>query len=664
MLHFMGYGEQNVTPVTSCPIEDVIGLTMSHLRQSAQHTAGMAATTVTALFPLLTQGTSQDQDMPILDSIHLYPIKSTAGMPLTRALVTEEGLQGDRRYMVVKPDGTFITARTHPQLQQVVATPIEGGLQLRYPGFEPLTLREQDFSRSPRTTGVWRDSFTALHTDISADLWLSKVAGEPVALLWLGEQSDRFREKTGTRVSFADGYPLLLISQSSLDDLNLRSDALHQMSQFRTNLVTTGTRPFEEDSWVRIRIGEVEFSVAKPCSRCIMTTVEAGTDRFNALKEPLSTLTRYRRGEDGDVYFGQNLVALNEGWIEAGSEIEVLETARAVVYPNAAPKKRELVCVAREPLARDLETFWFEAADGEPLPDYLPGQHLPISLDIKGERLQRRYTLSSTPELPERYSISVKRLGEGRISPWLHHQLRVGDTLLAAAPAGEFHLGTERSLLLISAGSGVTPMLSIARTLHLRHELGDVHFMHLCRSEADIPAAAELHALSRAGMQLTLILSQPDAHWQGLKGRLCDDHLAQVKGLTGREVFICGPHGFMADAAARLCALGVAADRIRQESFGGAILSVARPHQAVQLRIGEEAFAGNNQGTILDQAHKQGVELPWSCRAGICGSCKQTLVSGEVDHPDAPAITAAERAEGKILTCCAVPLTDLVIGPR
>ncbi|WP_219615391.1 MOSC N-terminal beta barrel domain-containing protein, partial [Aeromonas salmonicida] len=598
--------------------------------------------------------------MPTLDSIHLYPIKSTAGMPLTRALVTEEGLQGDRRYMVVKPDGTFITARTHPQLQQVVATPIEGGLQLRYPGFEPLTLREQDFSRTPRTTGVWRDSFTALHTDISADLWLSKVAGEPVALLWLGEQSDRFREKTGTRVSFADGYPLLLISQSSLDDLNLRSDALHQMSQFRTNLVATGTRPFEEDSWVRIRIGEVEFSVAKPCSRCIMTTVEAGTDRFNALKEPLATLTRYRRGEDGDVYFGQNLVALNEGWIEAGSEIEVLETARAVVYPNAAPKKRELVCVAREPLARDLETFWFEAADGEPLPDYLPGQHLPISLDIKGERLQRRYTLSSSPDLPERYSISVKRLGEGRISPWLHHQLRVGDTLLAATPAGEFHLGTERSLLLLSAGSGVTPMLSIARTLALRGELEDVHFMHLCRSEADIPAAAELHALSQAGMQLTLILSQPDTHWQGLKGRLCDDHLAQVKGLIGREVFICGPHGFMADAAARLSALGVAADRIRQESFGGAILSVARPHQAVQLRIGEEAFAGNNQGTILDQAHKQGVELPWSCRAGICGSCKQTLVSGEVDHPDAPAITAAERAEGKILTCCAVPLTDLV----
>ncbi|WP_421225798.1 MOSC N-terminal beta barrel domain-containing protein [Aeromonas enteropelogenes] len=602
--------------------------------------------------------------MPTLDSIHLYPVKSTAGMALTRARVTEEGLLGDRRYMVVKPDGTFITARTHPQLQQVQATPIDGVLLLRYPGFEPLTLLEAEFSLTPQATGVWKDNFNALHTHARADAWLSRVANEPVRLLWLGEASNRFREKTGTRVSFADGYPLLLISQGSLEDLNLRSDALHQMSQFRTNLVASGTRPFEEDCWKRIRIGEVEFLVAKPCSRCIMTTVEPGTDRFNVLKEPLATLTRYRRGEDGEVYFGQNLVALNEGWIEAGSEIEVLETARAPVYPNAAPKKRELVCVAREPLARDLETFWFEAADGEPLPDYLPGQHLPISLDIKNERIQRRYTLSASPDQPERYSISVKKVADGRISHWLHQQLQVGDRLLASDPAGEFHLGAGRFLLLLSAGSGVTPMLSIARTLGLRGELGDVHFMHLCRSEADIPAAHELHAMARQGMSLTLILSQPDEHWQGLKGRLADEHLKQVKELTGREVFVCGPHGFMADATARLQELGVPAERIKQESFGGAILSVARPHQAVQLRIGERAFAGNNQGTVLDQAHKQGVELPWSCRAGICGSCKQTLLEGEVEHPDAPAITAAERAEGKILTCCAVPLTDLVIGPR
>lgn len=598
--------------------------------------------------------------MPRLDSIHLYPIKSTAGMTLNRARVGEEGLDGDRRYMVVKPDGTFITARTHPQLQQVVASPVEGGLQLRYPGQELLTLLEQDFLLTPQATGVWGDSFTALRTHELADHWLSRVAGEPVRLLWLGEQSARFRDKTGTRVSFADGYPLLLIGQASLEDLNLRSDALHQMSQFRTNLVASGLRPFEEDGWRRIRIGEVEFLIAKPCSRCIMTTVESGSSRFNALKEPLATLTRYRRGEDGEVYFGQNLVALNEGWIAAGSEIEVLERVRPQVYGNGAPKKRALICVARTPLARDLETFWFEAEDGEPLPDYQAGQHLPLFVDIKGERVQRHYTLCSSPDAPGRYAIGVKRQADGRLSQWLHRHLKVGDRVLAKDPAGDFQLGAERKLLLLSAGSGITPMLAIARTLALRGELGEVHFMHQCRSEADIPVPEELHALARQGMQLSLILSQADGHWQGLQGRLGAEHLALVQHLCERDVFLCGPQGFMSRAITLLQGAGV--KRIHQESFGGAPLISARPHQGVTLQIAGKRFAGNNQGSILDQASKQGLDLPWSCRAGICGSCKQTLVAGEVEQASAPALTEAERAQGKILTCCAIPLTDIEIA--
>jgi uncharacterized protein len=598
--------------------------------------------------------------MPRLDSIHLYPIKSTAGMTLNRARVGEEGLDGDRRYMVVKPDGTFITARTHPQLQQVVASPVEGGLQLRYPGQELLTLLEQDFLLTPQATGVWGDNFTALRTHELADHWLSRVAGEPVRLLWLGEQSARFRDKTGTRVSFADGYPLLLIGQASLEDLNLRSDALHQMSQFRTNLVASGLRPFEEDGWRRIRIGEVEFLIAKPCSRCIMTTVESGSSRFNALKEPLATLTRYRRGEDGEVYFGQNLVALNEGWIAAGSEIEVLERVRPQVYGNGAPKKRALICVARTPLARDLETFWFEAEDGEPLPDYQAGQHLPLFVDIKGERVQRRYTLCSSPDAPGRYAIGVKRQADGRLSQWLHRHLKVGDRVLAKDPAGDFQLAVERKLLLLSAGSGITPMLAIARTLALRGELGEVHFMHQCRSEADIPIPEELHALARQGMQLSLILSQADGHWQGLQGRLGAEHLALVQHLCERDVFLCGPQGFMSRAITLLQGAGV--KRIHQESFGGAPLISARPHQEVTLQIAGKRFAGNNQGSILDQASKQGLDLPWSCRAGICGSCKQTLVAGEVEQASAPALTEAERAQGKILTCCAIPLTDIEIA--
>lgn len=601
--------------------------------------------------------------MTTLASIHLYPVKSCAALSPAEALVTEEGLAGDRRYMVIKPDGTFVTARTHPRLQQIVAHYDAGALQLAYAGLPALQLDESDFDCAPLDTQVWKDSFPALTTTAAADAWISQVLGEPVRLLWLGEQSPRYREKTGTRVSFADGYPLLIISQASLEDLNLRSDALHTMSQFRPNLVVTGTTAFAEDGWKRIRIGEVEFLVAKPCSRCIMTTVEPGTERFNALKEPLATFTRYRRGEDGEVYFGQNLIALNEGTIRAGDPIEVLERQRPQVYPNAAPARRRLRCVEREPLARDMETFWLEADDDLPLPDYLPGQHLPIAIDVNGQRILRRYTLSSSPSRPERLAISVKRIEGGLLSHWLHQHLEPGKTLLAHTPSGGFHLGGKRKLLLLSAGSGVTPMLSMARYLEDQGALEQVLFLHLCRSEADIPAREELLALRLGGMQLQLVLSRPDAHWNGLSGHLTRDMLADITDLTERDVYLCGPSGFMQLALAWLRELGVPAGQLHHESFGGGIIAVARAHRAVQIRIGEREFAGNNQGTLLDQAAKQGIDLPWSCRAGICGSCRCRLSKGDVDHPAAPALDDAARARGEILACCAVPLGDVEIEP-
>ncbi|WP_368165969.1 MOSC N-terminal beta barrel domain-containing protein [Aeromonas sp. R9-1] len=598
-----------------------------------------------------------------LSALHLYPVKSCAPLSPNQARVTAEGLAGDRRYMVVRPDGSFITARTHPRLQLIRAHLCEGGLRLEYGQEPPLCVHEAEFDRIPFATRVWSDDFTALTTTAGADAWLSRVLGEPARLLWLGVTSNRYREKIGTRVSFADGYPLLLISQASLEDLNLRSDALHTMSQFRTNLVVSGTLPFAEDGWERIRIGEVEFALAKPCSRCIMTTVEPGSERFNGLKEPLATLSRYRKGEDGEVYFGQNLIPLNEGVIEVGAPIEVLEYRRPAHYPNAAPARRRLRCVARESLARDLETFWLEADDALPLPDYLPGQHLPIALDIEGQRILRRYTLSSSPSRPERLAISVKRIEEGHASPWLHKELQVGQTLLAHAPEGQFQLGGRRKLLLLSAGSGVTPMLSMARFLVDRGELGGVHFLHQCRSEADIPAREELLALRQAGLHLTLLLSQPDPHWQGLKGHLTRDHLAAIPHLSERDVYLCGPNGFMQLAMGWLGELGVPAERLHHESFGGTVLAVARPHKSVRIRVGERVFLGNNQGSLLDQAGKQGIEIPWSCRAGLCGSCRCTLLEGEVEHPAAPALDEAARARGEILACCAVPLSDIVAQP-
>ncbi|GHA96043.1 MOSC domain-containing protein [Modicisalibacter luteus] len=274
--------------------------------------------------------------MPALSGLYRYPIKSTAGQALDSMTVKEEGLEGDRRYMLAKPDGTFLTARTHPRLQRVVATPVSGGLDVSHPELGETRVREAEFEGRPFATQVWDDPFDALTTTAALDDWFSRAAGEAVRLLWIGRRSPRYRTTIERRVGFADGYPLMLISQASLDDLNQRMGIPQRMAQFRPNLVVAGTQPYAEDSWKRIRIGEVEFLVDAPCSRCAMVTVDPSTGQFQARGEPLRTLANYRRGPGGKVYFGQNLIALNEGLITLGNEVDVLEFASsAMTCPGA-----------------------------------------------------------------------------------------------------------------------------------------------------------------------------------------------------------------------------------------------------------------------------------------------------------------------------------------
>ncbi|GGY04672.1 hypothetical protein GCM10007160_35410 [Litchfieldella qijiaojingensis] len=263
-------------------------------------------------------------DTPTLSGLYRYPIKSTAGEPVQQALVGEEGLLGDRRFMVAKPDGTFITARSHPQLQRVATTLHDNGLVLHHPELPDLPLEQESFEVAPFTTQVWGDSFAGLTTTGRADEWMGQVVGEPAKLLWLGERSPRYRQAIGKRVSFADGYPLMLIGQASLDDLNTRLSTTHRMAQFRPNLVVSGSLPYAEDDWRLLRIGEVELAVDKPCSRCAMVTVDPSTGGFIPEREPLRTLARYRQGVDGKVYFGQNLIVIKGGTLEVGSPVELI----------------------------------------------------------------------------------------------------------------------------------------------------------------------------------------------------------------------------------------------------------------------------------------------------------------------------------------------------
>ncbi|GLS84475.1 YcbX family protein [Paraferrimonas haliotis] len=271
-----------------------------------------------------------------LSQICCYPVKSAKGHSLDQGYISAEGLHFDRRFMVAKANGDMVTARTHPQLV-LINVAFDGYLlKLGYPNHGDIKYTLQSKPMTPHPATVWGDNFSAYHVSESIDQWLSVIANEPVKLLYCGEQSNRHGAEINQSLSMADGYPLLLISQGSLDELNRRSPDTHSMDQFRPNLVVDCSEPFIEDSWDIIEIGSVRFKVAKPCSRCNFTTVNPNTGRYHPQQQPLITLSEFRADERGEVMFGQNLIALNEGEIKRGDALKVISHKTAPVYHDDA----------------------------------------------------------------------------------------------------------------------------------------------------------------------------------------------------------------------------------------------------------------------------------------------------------------------------------------
>jgi len=273
-----------------------------------------------------------------LQSITVYPIKSSAGITLSNSWVEEHGLAFDRRFVVTTPDGQCITARTEPQLCLIQANITTAGLNLTAPGMPVLSIEYSKLSETYQEIKVWSDSINSQTGPEHYNQWFSRYLQKDCQLVFFGKDSRRTVKNKTSQVGFADGYPLLLISQASLTDLNQRLSKKNQvvMSQFRPNVVVSGTNSFEEDTWSHIRIGEVEFEISKPCSRCIFTTINPITGEKHHQQEPLNTLKKYRQVEGGDVMFGQNLVPLNTGQIKAGDKVEVIEKKSPPVFVSKA----------------------------------------------------------------------------------------------------------------------------------------------------------------------------------------------------------------------------------------------------------------------------------------------------------------------------------------
>jgi len=268
--------------------------------------------------------------MQSLTDIYIYPIKSVKAVNQPAALVEEKGLSFDRRYMIVDLEGQFITGRTHPQLTQIDVQFSQQTLQLSAPNMGPLTIDPTQFSSTMISSEIWSDQVDGLHCHTDYDQWFSSFLGQDCQLIFFAEQSQRCVKNRETQVAFADGYPLLLVNQSSVNFLNAKLEHPVTALHFRPNLVIKGDFPFVEDSWSHIKIGEVEFEVSKPCSRCMFINVNPKNGIADN-KEPFATLSQFRYHQ-GEIDFGQNLIPLNSGMIRAGDKVQVLATKEAILY--------------------------------------------------------------------------------------------------------------------------------------------------------------------------------------------------------------------------------------------------------------------------------------------------------------------------------------------
>ncbi|PWJ54123.1 Ferredoxin-NADP reductase [Quadrisphaera granulorum] len=368
-----------------------------------------------------------------------------------------------------------------------------------------------------------------------------------------------------------------------------------------------------------------------------------------------------------------------------------------------------LVCQAVLDVTHDVKTFTFASPDAH-LFHFEPGQFITLRLDIDGTEVLRSYTVSSPPTRPHTLSITVKRKPGGVVSPWLHDTVRPGTALRVQPPLGVFSTSRHPAdkYLFLSAGSGITPLMSMTRTLADLGRDADVVFVHSARTPADIIFRKELEALEALHpwlrVQHVVASAGDEPSWSGLTGQLDGPMLtAAVPDYAEREVFVCGPPPYMEAVRAALLAAGLPEAKYHQETFSFERLDLAdAPSSSSEGANGELSLdatevervadasadsAGAADGasadtetgfavaftrsgctircgrdeTILEAAFRAGLTPPSSCSEGVCGTCKTTLVDGEVDMQHQGGIRPREIKMGKVLLCCSKPLSDVSV---
>ncbi len=262
----------------------------------------------------------------ILSKIFIYPIKSLGGISLQSSQITEKGLQYDRQWMLVDQNNTYITQRTFPEMSLLKVKLTQQGLLVAdKQKTNKKILIPFEHSGNIVTVKVWNDECKAKEAPNKINEWFSEILKIKCKLVFMPDTSERIVDKKYVKekklTSFSDGYPFLIIGQSSLDLLNTKLETPVSINRFRPNFVFTGGEPHIEDTWENFKIGSSYFQVVKPCARCVITTV----NQENGIKgkEPLATLSKYR-SVNNKVLFGQNLICKKGSFVKVGDTLEVI----------------------------------------------------------------------------------------------------------------------------------------------------------------------------------------------------------------------------------------------------------------------------------------------------------------------------------------------------
>lgn len=275
--------------------------------------------------------------MVSIKQIFIYPIKSLGGIELKTSRVERKGLAFDRRWMLVDETGRFISQREFPKLALLKPSIVEDALYIEDTAgtLAPLEITLHEPDTVPIEVSVWDDQMMAKPMADEINHWFSTYLEQPVRLVFMHATSERMADqryapKPDDMVSFADGYPVLIISQASMDLLSKKVGQEIPVNRFRPNLVIDGVKAHEEDTMAEIRINGLRFFGVKPCARCIMTTIDQQTAEKG--KEPLKTLASYRSVEH-KILFGENFIPDQSGEINQGDQVQILKVKPAPIQP-------------------------------------------------------------------------------------------------------------------------------------------------------------------------------------------------------------------------------------------------------------------------------------------------------------------------------------------